>query len=39
MTFKRWTAIWNEGLLASLPLRAGAALAGLQGFFALVIWS
>jgi predicted permease len=27
----------NEGLLALLPLRAGAALAGLQGFFALVL--
>ena len=27
----------NEGLLALLPLRAGAALAGLQGLFALVL--
>jgi predicted lysophospholipase L1 biosynthesis ABC-type transport system permease subunit len=27
----------NEGLLALLPLRVGAALAGLQGLFALVL--
>jgi predicted permease len=27
----------NDGLLALLPLRAGAALAGLQGLFALVL--